>query len=195
MPVPGVGSEKELGKIRQEFESTGTSDDYNNGPFTLNETSLNELEMGAPGGSGQAFNANSPATPSGTNPNSMDEFSLYDHNTSGGGGKILCTTIYETTGFKDWKVAGILWNKHLNKHLTKYHQIGYHKIFFQFTKLMRKNKYILNLGKYMVTQRTRDIEAIMDNKKRHVPGMIIRYIFEPLSFCVGYISEKFKNIR
>ena len=110
-----------------------------------------------------------------------------------GGGKILCTTIYETTGFKDWKIAGILWNKHLDKHLTKYHQIGYHKIFFQFTRLMKKNKYIFNLGKYMVTQRTRDIKAIMDNKKRHIPGMVVRYIFEPLSFCVGYISEKLKK--
>ena len=45
---------------------------------------------------------------------------------------------------------------------------------------LKKNKYIFNLGKYMVTQRTCDIEAIMNNKKRHVPGMIVRYIFEPL---------------
>jgi|TARA_R110000782_G_scaffold162988_1_gene254745 hypothetical protein len=33
----------------------------------------------------------------------------------------------------------------------------------------------------------------MDNKKRHIPGMVVRYIFEPLSFCVGYVSEKLKK--
>jgi hypothetical protein len=186
MPVPGVGSEKELGKIRQELESTSTSDDYNNGPYTADPTSLKELEMG-PGGSGQSFNVNSPSQPSGAAPHSMDEFSLYDQNTSGTS-KILCTTIYETTGLTDWKEKSRLWNKHLNKHLTKYHQIGYHILFYQFTLLMKKYKPIFKLGKYMTVQRSKDLEAIMNNKQRHLPGMIVRYIFEPICYVVGWIK-------
>jgi len=108
----------------------------------------------------------------------------------GGGGKILCTTIYESTGLTDWEEKGKLWNRHLNKHLTKYHQIGYHALFYQFTLLMKKYKPIFKLGKYMTMQRSKDLEAVMNNKNRHLPGMIIRYIFEPLCYLVGLIKSK-----
>ena len=110
--------------------------------------------------------------------------------TYAGGGKILCTTIYESTGLTDWEEKGRLWNRHLNKHLTKYHQIGYHALFYQFTLLMKKYKPIFKLGKYMTVQRSKDLEAVMNNEQRHLPGMIIRYIFEPICYVVGLIKSK-----
>ena len=58
---------------------------------------------------------------------------------------------------------------------------------------MNKNKYIFKLGKYMAIQRTEDINRIMNNKPRHIKGMIIRYVFEPICFIYGYISLKIKN--
>jgi len=106
------------------------------------------------------------------------------------GSKILCTTIYESTGLTDWEEKGRLWNRHLNKHLTKYHQIGYHTLFYQFTLLMKKYKPIFKLGKYMTVQRSKDLEAVMNNEQRYLPGMIIRYIFEPICYVVGLIKSK-----
>jgi len=87
MPIPPAGARKELAKIRQELESTGTSDDYNDGPYTANPTSLKELEFG-PAGSGTSFNQNNPVgnIPDGATPHSMDEFSSYNENHSGSGG-------------------------------------------------------------------------------------------------------------
>ena len=107
-----------------------------------------------------------------------------------GGGKILCATIYEATGLSDWEEKGILWNKHLNKHLTKYHQVGYHALFYKFTLLMKKYKSVYKLGKYMTVQRSKDLEAVMSNNKRHLPGMIVRYVFEPLCYLIGWIKSK-----
>ena len=107
-----------------------------------------------------------------------------------GGSKIICTTIYESTGLTDWEEKGKLWNRHLNKHLTKYHQIGYHALFYQFTLLMKKYKPIFKLGKYMTIQRSKDLEAVMNNEQRYLPGMIIRYIFEPICYVVGLIKSK-----
>ena len=109
-----------------------------------------------------------------------------------GGGKIICTTIYESTGLSDWEEKSKLWNRHLNKHLTKYHQIGYHALFYKFTLLMKKYKTMFKLGKYMTVQRSKDLEAVMGENKRHLPGMIIRYTFEPLCYLVGYIKSKLK---
>ena len=106
------------------------------------------------------------------------------------GSKILCATIYESTGLDDWEEKSRLWNIHLNKHLTKYHQIGYHTLFYQFTLLMKKYKSIFKLGKYMTVQRSKDLEAVMNNDKRHLPGMVIRYIFEPICYVVGLIKSK-----
>ena len=42
MPVPSATVEKTLGKIRQEMESTGTSDDYDDGPYTSAQTTLEQ---------------------------------------------------------------------------------------------------------------------------------------------------------
>ena len=45
MPVPSSG-ELSLGKIRQELESTGTGNDYDQGPYTSAETSLSSSSVG-----------------------------------------------------------------------------------------------------------------------------------------------------
>ena len=186
MPVPSATVEKTLGKIRQEMESTGTSDDYDDGPYTSAQTTLEQASTYQYGG---GININSNSGTDFVNPHGMDEHSDYDQNAT----KIICATIYNSTGLIDWKENSILWNKHLDKYLTKYHQVGYHALFYKFTKLMNKNKYIFKLGKYMAIQRTEDIDRVMNNKPRHIKGMIIRYVFEPICFIYGYISSKIKN--
>ena len=80
MPVPSTG-EISLGKIGKELRSTGTGDDYDNGPDTQNATSLTQASTGAI----DALNtSNSSANrPDGSTPHNMSEFYSYDHNLAG----------------------------------------------------------------------------------------------------------------
>jgi hypothetical protein len=88
MPVPTTGSPKSLGKIRQELESTNTSDDYDNGPYTTDPTSLEDASTG---NHVALNNLNLIGTPTLDDaPYSMDEFSSYDQNST----KVLCTELY-----------------------------------------------------------------------------------------------------
>lgn len=70
MPVPSTG-DISLGKLRQEVENC----DYLNGPYTSNETSLNDLESGVY----DTLNTNSSSMPNGSIPNSMSEWYDYVH--------------------------------------------------------------------------------------------------------------------
>ena len=83
MPCPSSG-EISLGKIRQELESTGTSDDYNDGPYTSGATSMARAEDERY----DTINTNNASgdRPNGSAPHSMAEWYSYDHNASGGGG-------------------------------------------------------------------------------------------------------------
>ena len=83
MPCPSSG-EISLGKIRQDLESTGTSDDYDNGPYTSAATSMASAEAGTY----DTINTNNDSgdRPNGSAPHSMSEWYSYDHNAAGGGG-------------------------------------------------------------------------------------------------------------
>ncbi len=70
MPVPTSG-EISLGKIRQELESSGTGDDYNNGPYTASQTSLKRAEVD--GSYGGGINDDSTSKPDENTPCSMNE--------------------------------------------------------------------------------------------------------------------------
>ena len=80
MPVPASG-EISLGKIGKELRSTGTGNDYDNGPDTQNATSLTEASTGVI----DALNTSNDAAnrPDGSTPHSMSEFYSYDHNLAG----------------------------------------------------------------------------------------------------------------
>jgi hypothetical protein len=82
MPCPSSG-EILLGKIRQELESTGTGNDYNDGPYTTNATKLKDACHGVY----DTINTHNGVAnrPNETNPAHMTEFYSYDHNESGGG--------------------------------------------------------------------------------------------------------------
>lgn len=221
MPVPGPGEPKSLKKIQfedlgklplvgllfsqgydMEIETfrdmaeaaaaeQGETFDGNIGGTSLmrqgNSASSSSLGISVLDGStGHSVYTSTPNLTAGA-PHGMEEFADYDN------GKIVCTTLIKSTGKQEWYNNRKLWNKHLNKHLTIYHQIGYYKLFKPFTDLMMKNKHVFRFGKWLAVSRTKDIEGIMNNKSRYIPGMLIRYIFESISFVIGYISVKIKG--
>tara|TARA_R100000008_G_C3495901_1_gene121103 strand:- start:43 stop:639 length:597 start_codon:yes stop_codon:yes gene_type:complete len=75
MPVPGSG-ELSLGKIGKELRSTGTGDDYDNGPDTSNATSLKDASVGDI----DALNEGNDVDGFTDTPYAMSEFYGYDHN-------------------------------------------------------------------------------------------------------------------
>jgi len=188
MPVPELGQEKSLRRISKEILGEVLTSDYDDDftameildPLSLEDKSTVESLNDAIDDD-RAPNLNQAA------PHGMDEFSGYENK------KIICNTIYNSMGTQEWYDNRVLWNKHLNNYLTPYHQVGYYKIFKPFTNLMSKNKLIFRLGKYMAKCRTRDIKAVMTDQRRYLPGMIIRYIFEPISFAIGYTITKVKG--
>ena len=82
MPCPASG-EIRLAMIRQELESTGTSDDYNDGPYTTNKTKLKDACHQVY----DIINTNNAVEdrPNDVNPAYMTEWYDYDHNATSGG--------------------------------------------------------------------------------------------------------------
>ena len=80
MPVPSSGTIT-LGKIGKELRSSGTGDDYDNGPDTSNSTSLTQASTG----NIDALNTGNDSAdrPDASTPHAMSEFYSYDHNISG----------------------------------------------------------------------------------------------------------------
>ena len=76
MPVPSNGTIS-LGSIGKELRSSGTGDDYDNGPDTSNATSLKD----ASDGSIDTINTENDSAdrPDGSAPHSMSEFYSYNH--------------------------------------------------------------------------------------------------------------------
>jgi len=84
MSCPSSGTIR-LAKIRQELESTGAGDDYNEGPYTSNTTTMKNAHEG----SYSIINTNSTTTPGGvgSEPFLLSEWYSYNHNATSGMGK------------------------------------------------------------------------------------------------------------
>ena len=73
-----TSGEISLGEIRQELESTSDSDDYGNGPYTTNATSLKNCNTWVY----DSKNNYSDYFPNSTAPHQMSEWYRYHHNAS-----------------------------------------------------------------------------------------------------------------
>jgi len=104
---------------------------------------------------------------------------------SGGGGKIVCTAMYKTTGLEEWKKHIRVWQIFERKYLTPYHEKGYHILFKPFVKGMHKSNIIKALGAHVAKHRTQDLKHIMFNSKPSWIGRIYRKILEPICYLVG----------
>ena len=88
MTVPASG-ELSLGKIGKEIRATGTSNNYDNGPYT-GQTGLNAAEDGTYGG----VNAYANPKPSSNNPATMTEWYGYNHLTSTSDVRLKCNILF-----------------------------------------------------------------------------------------------------
>tara|TARA_A100001201_G_scaffold67619_1_gene62798 strand:+ start:15 stop:593 length:579 start_codon:yes stop_codon:yes gene_type:complete len=181
MAVPGLNQRKVMGGINRDYKTDG--DHYTDNLTTIinfgdDVISLKDLNETLDQTSGAVHPHLNPNEPHGMNELSGSDVPV---------GKIVCTAIYNSTGLSDWYTNSVLWNKHLNKYLTKYHQIGYHYLFTKFAKAMTKYKAVMYIGRAMATYRTRDIDRVMTNKGRYLPGLVLRGFFEPVCYLFGRI--------
>ena len=104
------------------------------------------------------------------------------------GGKVVCTAMYQTTQLPEWKKHIRVWQIFERKHLTPYHEIGYHVLFKPFAKGMLKNSILKNIGAHIAKHRTQDLKSILFNSKKDLLGRLYRLILEPICYIVGRIK-------
>ena len=113
----------------------------------------------------------------------------------GGGDKIVCTEMYRQTQLDDWVYAMKTWYVYQRKHLTPYHQVGYHAVFRPFVKGMRHSKFITNIGAYAATERTKHLRHILTKGKSEdsLFGRVLCKVMEPPLYVVGRIVSALRK--
>jgi hypothetical protein len=110
----------------------------------------------------------------------------------GDSAKIICTAMNASYGFGSYRQA--IWLQYSEKHLTDYHEKGYHKLFLPLVRKAyysgeKNSKIIRAILEHGTRHRTADLRAEMQGKKRDTLGRIYRSIFEPICYIVGRLSK------
>ena len=116
---------------------------------------------------------------------------------NGGGGdkSIVCTEMYRQTQLDDWAYAMKTWYIYQKKHLTPYHEVGYHTIFKPFVEGMRRSEIITKIGAYAARERTKHLRYILTKGKAKdsLFGRVLCNVMEPTLYVVGRIVSVFKK--
>lgn len=109
----------------------------------------------------------------------------------GGGGKIVCTEMYRQTQLNDWKKTIKIWDVYQKRHLTPYHEIGYHWLFRPYVNGMKKSNTLTKLGAYLAKRRTQHLKHVLTKGKS--PDNIIGNIWCKICHPTVYITGKLLN--
>jgi len=116
-------------------------------------------------------------------------------NGGGGGKSIVCTEMYRQTQLDDWGYAMKTWYIYQKKHLTPYHEVGYHTMFKPFVEGMRRSEIITKIGAYAARERTKHLRYILTKGKAKdsLFGRVLCNVMEPTLYVVGRIVSVFKK--
>lgn len=106
--------------------------------------------------------------------------------------KIVCTEMYRQTQLVDWQQAMKVWDVYHKKHLTPYHQTGYHWLFQPYVKGMRKSTVLTKLGATLAKHRTQHLRHVLTKgkSKDDIIGNIWCKIVHPVVYVAGIVKEK-----
>jgi hypothetical protein len=112
-----------------------------------------------------------------------------------GGKSIVCTEMYRQTKLDDWSDAMKTWYVYQKKHLTPYHEIGYHAVFKPFVLGMKKSKLITKVGAYAAKKRTKHLRYVLTKgkSKSSFVGKVICNILEPQMYLAGRVVSAIKG--
>jgi hypothetical protein len=118
-----------------------------------------------------------------------------DDSNDTGDDKIVCTEMYRQTQLDDWVMAMKTWYVYQRKHLTPYHQVGYHAVFRPFVKGMRRSTIITNIGAYAATERTKHLRHVLTKGKSEdsLFGRILCKVMEPPLYVVGRVVSAIRK--
>lgn len=146
---------------------------------------IGDSSLGTPGTevSGDCGACNGPSAPSGGSSGGGE---------GGGGGKIVCTAMNARYGFGTFRQA--IWLEHARKHMTLYHQTGYHMmalplIRYAYGREDLGPRVVRTAMEHMARERTADIWAQKRGTKRRALGRLYRHILEPLSYGLGRLAK------
>jgi hypothetical protein len=105
---------------------------------------------------------------------------------------IVCTEMYRQTQLADWKQAMKIWHVYQEKHLTMYHQIGYHWLFQPYVKGMKNSSILTKLGSKLAKHRTQHLRHVLTKGKAKddLLGNVWCKFIHPLVYVAGVIKEK-----
>ena len=105
---------------------------------------------------------------------------------------IVCTEMYRQTQLADWQQAMKIWHVYQEKHLTMYHQIGYHWLFQPYVKGMKNSSILTNLGSKLAKHRTQHLRHVLTKGKAKddLLGNVWCKFIHPLVYVAGVIKEK-----
>ena len=118
-----------------------------------------------------------------------------DDSNDTGSDKIVCTEMYRQTKLDDWTAAMKTWYVYQRRHLTPYHQVGYHAVFRPFVKGMRRSKFITKIGAYAATKRTQHLRYVLTRGKApdSIVGRLLCKLLEPPLYVVGRAVSAFRK--
>jgi len=105
---------------------------------------------------------------------------------------IVCTEMYRQTQLADWQQAMKIWHVYQEKHLTMYHQVGYHWLFQPYVKGMKNSSILTKIGSKLAKHRTQHLRHILTKGKAKddLLGNVWCKFIHPLVYVAGVIKEK-----
>jgi len=106
--------------------------------------------------------------------------------------KIVCTEMYRQTQLVDWQHTMKIWHVYQEKHLTPYHQVGYHWLFKPYVRGMKNSSILTKLGAALAKHRTEHLRYILTKGKAkdNLIGNVWCKFVHPLVYIAGIIKEK-----
>jgi len=105
---------------------------------------------------------------------------------------IVCTEMYRQTQLVDWQHTMKIWHVYQEKHLTPYHQVGYHWLFKPYVRGMKNSSILTKLGAALAKHRTEHLRYILTKGKAkdNLIGNVWCKFVHPLVYIAGIIKEK-----
>ena len=106
------------------------------------------------------------------------------------GKSIVCTEMYRQTQLDDWAKAMKVWDVYQKKHLTIFHEIGYHWLFKPYVRGMKKSNSMTKIGAYLAKERTQHLKHILTKGK--AKDSFVGNVWCKIIHPVVYIAGKLK---
>lgn len=116
----------------------------------------------------------------------------HDHNEPSSGKSIVCTEMYRQTQLDDWSRAMKIWDIYQRRHLTQYHETGYHWLFKPYVRGMKNSSLLTKVGAYLANERTKHLKHVLT--KGRAPDSLIGNVWSKTIHPIVYVAGVIKSL-